>query len=591
MSQLMEPPTKRMKRGRALTVVLLIVTLIGTAATREFATDSYMDEVSRVHQLPVASAARATPSLQAMPSFALALLLGGLRGPLVMILWTSSESQKQEHDLQDFDTKVEWIRLLQPEFDTVHLFQIWNKAFNISVQMASLANKYATILDAIEYGQRVDAEKPDDVNIISAIAWVYGQKLGEAQEHVYYRGRVRRETQTLMRVTIPASEADAFRAAATPLGWIEDESPLVPDGNQLVVLLEKPLCMDLTGLVNGMVAKPEQPSTALGVSERREHMDSLLDEAGNVSKALTTPRYQRPANYPADADWYDGSPLQFLPKFEPYPYGLSPLAMAYNYNKRAEELLVVWNQHHYQSSDRVLSKEAAVSLKQWGSDEQERGRRFESRIWGQQISPSAELMDLEAVGVLVPMTQKVTDRPDLAAALYSYQTAWRVLDESNLEFENHLKRYPADGILQIEDTYDNLATSILMHADYDYLQALSSAGMQKQKYIADATREYMTSMQHYALILLKFYIEDSVAAKVFPIDPKTGLQFRRANIENADPSTYMDVLNEAITESKRREASGIPDRFGDDRREYVVHIARATARLSAMGAFLPTTRK
>jgi energy-coupling factor transporter ATP-binding protein EcfA2 len=65
------------------------------------------------------------------------VVLGGLRGPLVMILWTSSEGQKAERELEDFDTKVEWIRLLQPEFDSVHIFQVWNKAYNISVQMAS----------------------------------------------------------------------------------------------------------------------------------------------------------------------------------------------------------------------------------------------------------------------------------------------------------------------------------------------------------------------------------------------------------------------------------------------------------------------
>ena len=39
-----------------------------------------------------------------MNSFALALLLGGLRGPLVMFLWTSSETQKTERNLEDFDT-------------------------------------------------------------------------------------------------------------------------------------------------------------------------------------------------------------------------------------------------------------------------------------------------------------------------------------------------------------------------------------------------------------------------------------------------------------------------------------------------------
>ena len=141
-----------------------------------------------------------------MPSFATALLLGGLRGPLVMILWTSSENQKQQHDLQDFDTKVEWIRLLQPEFDTVHLYQIWNKAYNISVQMASLANKYTNILDAIDYGQKVEKGTPGrHQHHYRLLPCLYGDKLGTSQEHVYYRASVRRETQTLIRVTFPGS--------------------------------------------------------------------------------------------------------------------------------------------------------------------------------------------------------------------------------------------------------------------------------------------------------------------------------------------------------------------------------------------------
>src|SRR5690242_11090565 len=135
-----------MRRSRVPVIVLMIAALLVSAVTRDWARAM---RVSHVEGQPVGDAA-AGNSLANMNSFALALLLGGLRGPLVMILWTSSESQKNEKDIEGFDTKVEWIRLLQPEFDTVHIFQVWNKAYNISVQMASLANKYATILDAID---------------------------------------------------------------------------------------------------------------------------------------------------------------------------------------------------------------------------------------------------------------------------------------------------------------------------------------------------------------------------------------------------------------------------------------------------------
>src|SRR5204863_270247 len=142
----------------------------------------------------IGTAAGAGSSLSAMNSFALALLLGGLRGPLVMFLWTSSESQKTERNLEDFDTKVEWIRMLQPEFDTVHIFQIWNKAYNISVQMASLANKYRTIIDAIDYARSVDQERPNNINILYAIGSVFGDKLGDSAEKAYYTKRVREES-------------------------------------------------------------------------------------------------------------------------------------------------------------------------------------------------------------------------------------------------------------------------------------------------------------------------------------------------------------------------------------------------------------
>src|SRR5215510_12446554 len=134
--------------GRTATVLVLIVALIGSGLTRQWATN--------VRGEPIVAAASGGRSLSGMNSYALALLLGGLRGPLVMFLWSSSETQKTENNLEDFDSKVEWIRLLQPEFDSVLIFQVWNKAYNISVKMTSLGNKYITILDALELPHKAD---------------------------------------------------------------------------------------------------------------------------------------------------------------------------------------------------------------------------------------------------------------------------------------------------------------------------------------------------------------------------------------------------------------------------------------------------
>src|SRR5208283_3597290 len=174
-------------------------------------------------------------------------------------------TQKQRNDLQDIDTKIEWIRLLQPDFDAVHLFQIWNKAYNISVRMTSLSNKYSTVIDAIDYGQKVDRERPDDVNILSSIAQVYSDKLGQSQENAYYRHRIRRETQTLFRITFPMSRVDQFREFARALGWNEEEAPLGLDPKMQMysVLLEKPIAIRMVmELGSDVEIRPQTPQEA-----------------------------------------------------------------------------------------------------------------------------------------------------------------------------------------------------------------------------------------------------------------------------------------------------------------------------------------
>src|SRR5450432_2322739 len=146
-----------MNRSRVPVVILLILSLLVAGFTRQWSADLRNSGPGAVHS------GGSGAGLSRMNSYALALLLGGLRGPLVMFLWPSAEEQKRQKNLEDFDTKIEWIRLLQAEFDTVHLFQIWNKAYNISAQMANLGNKYHAILDALDYAHSVDQERPNNI--------------------------------------------------------------------------------------------------------------------------------------------------------------------------------------------------------------------------------------------------------------------------------------------------------------------------------------------------------------------------------------------------------------------------------------------
>ena len=111
-------------KNNLLIVIGLGLALVAAGAARLLASGQRQAMAPRA----LATTGSSTATLGQLNSFALGLLLGGLRGPLVMALWSSSESQKTQQDLEDFDTRVELIRLLQPQFDSVHLYQIWNKA-------------------------------------------------------------------------------------------------------------------------------------------------------------------------------------------------------------------------------------------------------------------------------------------------------------------------------------------------------------------------------------------------------------------------------------------------------------------------------
>src|SRR5699024_2351690 len=78
------PRSASARGGRAAIVGLLIVSLVLAGVPRDWS------RAMRHSEQDLASGLTATSSLANMNSFSLALLLGGLRGPLVMFLWTNS---------------------------------------------------------------------------------------------------------------------------------------------------------------------------------------------------------------------------------------------------------------------------------------------------------------------------------------------------------------------------------------------------------------------------------------------------------------------------------------------------------------------
>jgi hypothetical protein len=440
-----------------------------------------------------------TTSLSSMNSFALALLLGGLRGPLVMILWTSSETQKSEKNLEDFDTKVEWIRLLQPEFDTVHIFQIWNKAYNISVQMASLANKYTTILDAIKYARDVDAERPHNINIVHAIGGVYYDKLGSAQEKVYYRKRVREET-------LPHAAKQKLRKGDP--GW-------------------RPL----------------------------EH-EVMLDTDFRI-----LPQFREE--------------MKYITKYEPYPGGLSPLAIGYNYFKETQRLLREGKQRHAQLSEQVVDSRPALALRGWGEEEWERGRRVELAALGRPVDANTERVDMELPTSNLPLGQPV-DPGALKPAIDSYDRAATLIGDAVGEYRIHLEEYKSNYNTYLSHLDHVLLTGYLVAGDRDYLKAMIASGDARPPLLRSAFDNYVRAVQQGEKLLLRYYMEDAWVPQVFgPFGPGVTRENFAERLTAQQISQAAARLQQVVQQQQY-------DTAEEDRGEYERYIVRAAARLQQL---------
>ena len=503
----MEPQSKTRTRregsDRRVIVAVMITSLLFAAATR------YLADARRELAIPTQGSNAGAASLGSLNSFALGLLLGGLRGPLVMILWTDSENNKSAKNLEGVDTQIELIRLLQPEFDTVHIFQIWNKAYNISVQMASMANKYDVILSALDYAAKVDSAKPDDINILAAVAQIYFDKLGTSSEKFYYRRRVRDET-------LP-HEVDQKARRQDP-GW------------------------------------------------RRVHLDPLLDSSFRILPALTrpVPGRERPKDLPVDQEWDDGSTLQYLPQFEPYIDGVSTFGLAYNYYKRSEVLQSVMSQHHDQLSDQVIDGRPAISLKYWAEEELDQAHRREVQAFGATLpeDPDEVVSTTEGIG----LTDIPKDANAVKLAIAGYDHAANLFPASQKEYVRFILNVP-ERELQTRSYLEEMRAEVqLAIGDGEYLKAMTLPAAEQHDHLVKAMAAYEECRHQSYFQLLRYYIDPDIMRASMP----TGFGLARtANLKAIEDMTLQQatetVYKATILKQRSRNQYVNTDRYEFDR--------------------------
>lgn len=511
-------------RSRAPVTILLIISLAATAWTRNLSDEVRLKTQNERSMLASGNISQA--GLSSMNSFALALLLGGLRGPLVMMLWTSSENQKSDRDLEGFDTKVEWIRLLQPEFDSVHIFQIWNKAYNVSAQMPTFRAKYAAIIDALNYAQSNDDARPNDINTLAAMGQIYLDKLGNSTT--------------------------------------SDQS------------FNKQVRLD-------SLYRPEVPGAA---TASRYHLPSLLTQDHLLKPEVLAPRLSKPSSFTADQKWNDGSQLQYLAPYQPFPYGVSTYALAYNYFKRTQILQRNYGQHHIQLSETVVGSRPAVALRLWSADEGIHARAIEAQLlhkvpfteeqqqathpFGPNILELGQQYALLTASVPAIPIIPVDASDEVAEALHSYDRGAKLAADAIAEYNDHMK---IEGLQLNFSSFNSSieeleANAIMYRADADYLRILSATDQASAASAAkDARNLYQQALIAQKRACMHYFVDGTVL-----VDAGT----TRDEILNLTPAQVTRVYDRvvAILEDQPNRDVNISERVG-----YVYQINRCQARM------------
>ena len=108
--------------------------------------------------------------------------LVGSRGVVITLLWYDAIEQQKRNDFHKLELRIKAVTTLQPHFITPWIFQSWNIAYNVSVEMQSLGDMYFYISRGIELlaeGERRNNRSPD---MRYQIGFYYQNKFGVADQ-------------------------------------------------------------------------------------------------------------------------------------------------------------------------------------------------------------------------------------------------------------------------------------------------------------------------------------------------------------------------------------------------------------------------
>jgi hypothetical protein len=295
-------------------------------------------------------------------------------------------------------------------------------------------------------------------------------------------------------------------------------------------------------------------------------MDTMLDANGMILAEYLKPTHE----VPAGKEGNNGAELQYLAPFQPFPYGLSPLALGYNYHKQAQILQRVSKQKHLQLSEQVIDNQPALALRMWAEEEWDRGRRLEQRGFAA-IAGTTDATPRELRTAALAADAKIVDRAAIDEAIFSYLRAAKAAHEGLPEVAQHIDRYPSK--LQNYYMHSDTLASIehLMLADGHYLQAIAAAPEQRTALLEQAKADYVEAWRWYALMILKYYVDEPDAV---------ALKYSIPTVSEKSVPELRDLLARAMLHIAKTYKSVANSPHGSDIQEYDENIRRIDQRLA-----------
>ena len=147
-----------------------------------FSSGGVLAESRNEHNLSQATLGKIDPASETMK---LATL--GMRGVAVQLLWNSANHYKMVEDWYSLKAVLDQLVRLQPNFYSVWDFQAHNLSYNISVEFDDYRDRFHWVMEGINFLKDGALYNATDPRFLARVGWIYGNKIGKADEHVQYR--------------------------------------------------------------------------------------------------------------------------------------------------------------------------------------------------------------------------------------------------------------------------------------------------------------------------------------------------------------------------------------------------------------------